>query len=615
MVKRSTSFVALLALATVIGALWGNRPEALAQSPPVQSPSLFREIRAPSERLEMTVNESRILTLSPSLTKANRIPQAQVNNREVLEITPLSPTQIQVFAKKPGVTQVNIWNENNEIYAVDVIVYGDARELAMLLQSEFPNASLRVKPIASGVLISGYVDQPDDVSSIVEISREYYPKVLTNIRVGGVHQVLLHVKAMEVSRTKLRQLGLDWALVSPNTFTESVAAGLLKGVTRDVIDVPGGGDAWGYTTGTSGTETFRLSVINGPDAFFAVLDALRQDSLMKILAEPTLVTVSGRPAFFQVGGEVPTLVPAGLGVVSIEYKRYGTQVDFVPIVLGNGRIRLEVRPRVSDIDSARSITLDGQTIYAFNTREVDTGVELQAGQTLAIAGLVQHRLEAQRRGIPWLSELPYVGVAFRRVEERVNEIELLILVTPELVEAVDADQVPPGGPGTDTCSPNDWELYMRGYLEVPCCQRCGHQCGGRCSGGGQSAEEVPGLLMPADEPVHPGEEILLPEEISSPQPSTAPATSDQSARKPKKASQAARQSPTTLRTPRTIAWDKTRSSRPVAASAPRPPTAPSARAAAIAKSGRTATPDTATSQPSGELHGLIGPIGYDTGAQ
>ncbi len=434
----------------------------------------------------MTEKSSRILTLSSQLTDASKIPQAQVNNPEVLELTPLSPTQIQVFAKKPGVTQVNLWDENGDVFTVDVIVYADARELSMLLETEFPNAALEVKPMRDGVLISGYVDQPDDARNIVGIAEQFYQKVLTNIRVGGVHQVLLHVKAMEVSRTKLRSLGFDWTYIDGESLVSSGVSGLLGTVGLG-----------SFTTGPAATVKF--DIVDGDTTFMGVLEALRQDNLAKILAEPTLVTTSGRPAFFHVGGEVPYLVPQGLGTTAIEYKEYGTRVDFVPIVLGNGRIRLEVRPRVSDIDAGRSIVVDGQVVYAFSKHEVDTGVEMQAGQTLAIAGLVQNRIESQRRGLPVIGEMPYVGPAFRRVEEQMNEIELLVFVTPELVDAMDAEEVPPCGPGLRTASPGDCELYMKGYVEVPNC----------CPPGAPGTLDPPGAIPTSGDLITAPGEILI----------------------------------------------------------------------------------------------------------
>jgi pilus assembly protein CpaC len=423
---------------------------AKAQSGGLVKPSIVHQVRSASERQEMTVNSSRILTLD------NNIPQAQVNNPEILELTPLSPRQIQVFAKKPGVTQVNLWDENNQIYTVDVVVYGDASELTMVLKDAFPKASLHVRQVSNSVMISGFVEDPNDMASIVQVAEEFYPKVLNNMKIGGVHQVLLHVKVMEVSRTKMRTLGFDWAQISGGNVVASMGAGLI-------------GAAGAGGVATTGAETFFFNVLSGGSEFFGVLEALRQNNLAKILAEPTLVTVSGRPAFFNSGGEFPVPVPQGLGTVAIEYRKYGTQVDFVPIVLGNGNIRLEVRPRVSEIDPSRSVEVMGTSVPGVRLREVDTGVEMMAGQTLAIAGLVQTRVESENRGIPWVSDVPYLGAMFRRVHEENNEVELLVLVTPELVEAVDADTLPPCGPGTQTASPTDWELYMRGYMEVPNC--------------------------------------------------------------------------------------------------------------------------------------------------
>src|SRR5262245_3475002 len=154
---------------------------------------IVHRIRGSSERIEMTVNSSRIVTLDQN------IPRAQVNNRDIVELTALSPNEIQVFAKKAGVTQINLWNENGQAYTIDCIVYGDAGELTELLRSEFPAANLRVRPMAAGVLLTGFVDRSDQVNQIIEIAQNYYPKVIPAIRVGGVQQVLLHVKVCEVS--------------------------------------------------------------------------------------------------------------------------------------------------------------------------------------------------------------------------------------------------------------------------------------------------------------------------------------------------------------------------------------------------------------------------------
>jgi pilus assembly protein CpaC len=465
------------------------RPALLNGQEPASPPISFQVQRA-SERMEMTVNTSRILTLDQKIWKV------QVNNRDILEQTPLSPTQVQVFAKQAGVTQVNLFSEDNRVFTVDVIVYGDAQELATLLQAQFPNASLKVIPVASNVLISGYVDQPEHADLIARIAEEYYPKVINNMTVSGVQQVLLHVKVMEVSRTKLRNLGFDFSQISGNNFVVSGVSGLISAVASGT----GATTAAGLPSSSAGGPSFLFNIVDGSSAFFGVLEALRQDNLMKVLAEPALVTVSGRPARFLSGGEFPILVPQSLGTVSVEYKSFGTELDFVPIVLGNGRIRLEVRPRVSERDLSGGVTLDSVTAPALRTREVETGVEMQAGQTLAIAGLVQSRDEAENRGLPWVSEVPYVGALFRRVHHERNEIELLILVTPELVEPMDAHEVPLCGPGMRTTAPSDFELYLQGHLEVPnCCPPgCSQVMPGQALGGARLPQE--GMILEENEP-------------------------------------------------------------------------------------------------------------------
>jgi len=477
--RHAAPFWALLVLAlTAVHAI-----PAWAQQP-ADTRSITFKIENANERMEMTVNTSRRLTLD------HKIPEAQVNNPDILELVPLSPNTIQVSAKATGVTQVNLFGENQKVYTIDVIVYADVRELELKLQALFPNASLKVVPVGEGVLISGFVDQPEHVPLIVRIAEEYYPKVINNMAVSGVRQVLLHVKVMEVSRSKLRSVGFDFSQFSgANTFQSSIS-GLLP-----VVERTSEGGLTEFDLTYSGNPTMQFHVFDGNNAFFGVLEAIRHDRLGKILAEPTIVAVSGRPAYFRVGGEIGYQLSSGITGPSAEFKQYGTRIDFVALVLGNGRIRLEVRPLVSEIDAANSVG----NIPAQKTREVDTGVELQAGQTLAIAGLVQNRIEAQNRGVPWISEVPYLGAMFRRVEEQNNEVELLIMVTPELVEAMDADEVPLCGPGMRTTSPSDWELYLRGHLEVPnCCPGCNGSGCAHCAGEGMPGPEGVPVLQPGE---------------------------------------------------------------------------------------------------------------------
>lgn len=417
-----------------------------------QGQNLDFKVEHSTQRLEMIASTSRILATDED------VPRVLVNNPEIVRVVPLAPRQVQVSALKPGVTQVNLWNSKGIARTVDIAVFRDSRQLEMVLAAEFPKAAIRVRPLENSVILAGDVDRPEIVSRVVSIAQDFYPNVINNINVGGVHQVLLHTRVMEVSRTKLRSIGMDWGYINGNDFVISGAGGLVALGASGASNVVG-----------TGQDTLRVGILNNGNQFNAFVDFLRQHQVIKIMAEPNITAISGRPATFNEGGEFPILVPQGLGQTSVEFKQFGTRVDFVPIVQGNNSIRLEVRPVVSEIDNSRSVTLNGVTIPGLRTRFVDTAVEMRAGQTLALAGLLQTRTEGTNRGIPWLHDAPWVGNFFGRNREEVSEIELLVTVRPELVAGLDPDQATDAGPGQSTTSPNDVEFYGRGYTEVPRC--------------------------------------------------------------------------------------------------------------------------------------------------
>jgi pilus assembly protein CpaC len=415
--------------------------------------TLQYQVSEPSQVLEMVVKTSRILTVD------EEVPRVMVQNQDVVRVTPLSPTQVQVTALQPGVTQINLFDKANNARTVDIVVTADAQQLQMVLQTVFPKAAIKVRPLRQGILLEGYVDRPEMVERIVEVSKDYYPKIINNIRVGGAQQVALYVKVMEVSRSKLRSSGFDWgALSGDGDFVIQSAAGLVSAAASNGTSVVG-----------TGADTIRFGVVDGTDGFFGFLNLLKTHNVAKILAEPVLVSVSGRPAYFHEGGEFPIITPSGLTNQSVEFKQFGTRVDFVPIVQGNGNIRLEVRPQISERDDAGGVQLNGFTIPSLRVRQVETAVEMRAGQTLALAGLIQTRTTGESRGIPWLREIPWAGNAFGRVASETEEVELLIVVRPELVAPLDPEQVPAMGPGQFTTAPTDVDLYGRGYVEVPKC--------------------------------------------------------------------------------------------------------------------------------------------------
>lgn len=498
---RSTSsiFATLVCVLTATGITTAARTSC-AQ---VQDPnSVIRKISNRSEKLELTTNSSRILTMD------KKIPRVQVNNPELVAVTPLSDKDVQISAKKAGVTQINLWDEDGEIHSIDIMIYGDARELANALQTQFPHSSIKVYRYSESLVLTGFVDRPDHVGPIMRLAEDYAPKVINNINVGGVQQILLKVRIMEVSRTKLRQLGVDWAWFGGNGFAINRAGSLISEFSSGARTIETLGD------------TFSFGIISDSSSFFGVLDALQERRVAKTLADPNIVAVSGRPAQFQVGGEFPILIPQSLGTTSVEFKPYGTQVDFLPIVLGNGNIRLEVRPRISDIDPSLQVRINDTEIPALTTRQVDTAVEMKAGQTFALAGLVQERTDSSNRGLPYLADLPVLGVPFRSTRNKINEIELLIIITPEFVDPLDSCEVPCDGPGYHTTNPTNRQLYCGGHVEVPIpmnpiegLQACGQDpcgpcagCNGACGNGGScsTCDGAAGMPMITDGVMMPG---------------------------------------------------------------------------------------------------------------
>lgn len=473
-----TSHKVLWAVAAALGLLLGGTPTSYAQQQAASNVTF--KVRGAADRLEMTVNKSRVVEFP------FEVPRMMVNNPELVRVSPISSKSIQLSALKSGVTQLNVWDTDGNVTALDLIILGDVAELDMTLKNLFPEAALRLYPLNSSLYVSGFVPKADMVASILSVARDYFPNVINDMKVGGVHKVLLHVKVLEISRTKLRTCGFDWAQLS------SGGSFISQGVSG-VLQTPG------TVVGTQGA-TMRFGVVGSGGEFYGFVEALRQNQLARLLAEPTLVTLDGRPANFNVGGQVPIPMQQALGVTTVTYRQFGTQIDFVPIILGNGMIRLEVRPDITEIDPSLRDSVTG--VPGFRQRTADTAVEMKAGQTLAIAGLVFTREDAVNRGIPWLADLPWVGAPFRHVSNTRNDVELLIFVTPEFCEAMDPDEVPPCGPGQLTTSPNDVELYWRGYIEVP--KNCP---GGNCSpgmmgpppaGGYGPVEQVPvGQMIPA----------------------------------------------------------------------------------------------------------------------
>jgi pilus assembly protein CpaC len=312
---------------------------------------------------------------------------------------------------------------------------------------------------------------------MAEVAGPYGEKVLNFLEVSGGQQIMLQIRFAEISRSVNTNLGFN-AFMTDNRSAFGIVNGSGGGTPGDFANtlVPSslGAGVTVFGAGKAHQTQFEYFVT-----------ALRRNNLLRVLAEPNLVVYSGARGSFLAGGEFPFPVPqtaSGNGIaaaITVEFKKFGVQLDFTPVVLGDGRIRLKVTPEVSDLDFSRSITLAGTIIPSITKRTLTTEIELAEGQTFAVAGLLNNRTTANKDATPFLGDIPILGALFRSVRYERNESELVVLVTPRLVEAMNPDQVPTL-PGERWRHPNEGELLWNADLGGPADDASGAaQPGGR----------------------------------------------------------------------------------------------------------------------------------------
>lgn len=390
-------------------------------------------------------------------------------DEQVIQIEPLDghPNQITVYALETGITSIDIIDELGNHTSVEVLVRGDVRHLQNYLQRLFPNDDIHVEEIKGAVRLSGYVTRPQNINHIVKIAEQFFPTVMNHMESGGVQQVMLKATIMEVNRSKLRRLGMNFGLSTADGFLNST-----PGPITPITGIVAGGVPQTTFSGFNNTS-LTFGFINPSSVFSGFVDALQTEGLLKIHATPMLTATNGQPAELMNGGEAPVIVPAGLGTTAIEFKPFGTIMNAVPHILGNGRLKLQIDASVTERDFANSVTVDGITVPSFTVRKVNTGVEMNFGETLVIGGLVQKRETGSTAKLPFFGELPWVGAAFGTKSATESETELLILVTPTYGAPMSTDQIPAGGPGKFTDTVTASELYWGGLLEVP---KTGPEC-------------------------------------------------------------------------------------------------------------------------------------------
>lgn len=370
-----------------------------------------------------------------------------VGDKDIAEVVPLSSTSVYVLGKKRGVTNLAIIDGNGHVVAaIDVAVTYDIDGLRRQIARIVPGEEIDISPAGDAIVLSGHVSSAGDLHAIAAIAERYAPDAVTNLlQVGGSQQVLLEVKFAEVERSAVQDLGLSE----------------LNGVAANkpgVLTAPLG-------VAASDFGTFGGLLTDGSTfALRAKVDAMEKTGMVRTLAEPNLVALSGDTASFLAGGEFPIpVVQSSNGTVpttTIQYKDFGVGLSFTPTVTGTDQVNLAIKSEVSALDPSSSVTTDSINVPGLKVRRAKTTVDMRDGQTFAIAGLIQDDFQDTLNGIPGFANVPILGALFRSTNFTHNRSELVIFITVHLVQPVTKQQL--AAPTDNVVPPSTVKMDLMG---------------------------------------------------------------------------------------------------------------------------------------------------------
>lgn len=424
---------------------------------------------------------------SKNLKLATPFEDVAVGAPEIADAVPISDRELYILGKHTGTTNILIYGpEKKLIGIVDVEVKLDTRSLGAKIREASGDRNIDVEDVDGKLVIKGSSGDSETAQRAMQVAAGLGPAGVVNaLKVTTPQQVMLKVRIVEADREAARNLGVRWeffkqngnlaGVVGSQTGTNKFQVGpgpfafgpVPPATAAPVFDVVGGSMGLGSPFATVITQIVNTA----GGKLDAVLSALEEQQVIRQLAEPDLVALSGETATFLAGGEYPIPVVSAasagtLPTVTIEYKEFGVKLNFTPTVLSRGVISLKVLPEVSQIDPTLSVVISGTSVPGLKIRKAQTTVELRDGQTFAIAGLLQSVTNREVDQLPWLGTLPVLGALFRSTQFQQNESELVVLVTPYLVKPV-----PPGKqlktPLDTSLAGNDVDLFLNGRPEVP----------------------------------------------------------------------------------------------------------------------------------------------------
>jgi pilus assembly protein CpaC len=427
-----------------------------------------------SRALVVTLYKSRTIQLDRPFATA------VVGSPDLIDALPMTDRGLYIQGKKIGTTNVSVFDQDQKLVAVvDVEVALDSRDLQGKIVAATGNRGIRVSSSNGQVVLSGQATDAVAAERAVAVARTVSPNGVVNaMSVAPSQQVMLKVRFLEASRDAGRDLGVNWFGANANG-SRGATIGNSQFVTTNgttpANTTPGAIPLFQTTGSLIGTAQAPFGVIlanlvNKGTQIDVLITALETKGLIRRLAEPTLAALSGDTAQFLAGGEFPVPIAAtsanGIVTPTIEFKPFGVRLSFTPTVLANSVINLRIAPEVSELDFANAVTISGTTVPSLIKRDATTTVELRDGQSFAIAGLLQANDLRANAQLPWIGSVPVLGALFRSLHYQKHETDLVIIVTPHLVQ--------PASPGQRLATPfdkrlpsNDVDYFVFGQPEIP----------------------------------------------------------------------------------------------------------------------------------------------------
>lgn len=410
---------------------------------------------AAASTLNIPVSRAELLTFPRDMS------EVIVANPEIADVHNHGTTKLSVIGKRMGQTNVRVIDKEGKVLgSYDVIVGYDLPSIRKALKQFMPYESIGVEMVNTNLALTGKVSSAEVVNTAIKIVKEFVKSsdasargaasaskeedpdegILNLLEVTSGQQVMLRVRVGEVNRGALKRLGIEWSnFANSGNFNGRIFKD--TGAERFQTETTGT-----YLVDPTETASYLgLGYASSALTISALLKALEQDDLFKLLAEPNLVAVSGQEAEFLAGGEIPIPVPqsssGGTPQITIEYKPFGVAIKFKPFVLSENRLRLEVEPEVSELDNAIAINVSGFSVPGLTTRRAKTTIEMAPGESFMIAGLIKDQSQSTVQSVPGVKELPILGALFRSTDFQRNETELVIAVTPYLVDPVRSSDI------------------------------------------------------------------------------------------------------------------------------------------------------------------------------